>query len=209
MNLATKFEIIGDGPASNLVDSPPERSCLHIQVGIMATTNGHAAVSIPEVAAVPRKSIDLANRLAVHSGLKPSESMAKFEEAATGMRITFKVRMALSRSPSAGSLDWTELLEALHQSHLYVKRCAARGLLVCGTRPGHAADFSWVANTRSDCSRLRRCGLGLVAKTPGACSSGPVVLGGVEHGERREGVVVEGCERVLPTRRDDGTGACA
>ena len=130
MNLATEFEIIGDGPASNLVDSPPERSCQHIQVGIMAATNGHAAVSIPEVAAVPRKSIDLANRLAVHSGLKPSESMAKFEEAATGMRITFKVRMALSRSPSAGSLDCrTELLDVLHQSHLYVKRCAARCLL--------------------------------------------------------------------------------
>jgi hypothetical protein len=121
MNLATKLEVIGDGPTSNLVvDASPKRSCLHIQqVGIMAATNGHAAVSIPEVAAVPRKSIDLANRLAVHSGLKPSESMSKFEEAATGMRITFKVRMALSRSPSAGSLGCrTELLEAaLHQSH--------------------------------------------------------------------------------------------
>lgn len=51
-------------------------------------------VPLTDVATQPRKSIDLANRLRVHGGLQPSESVSKFDAGleTQGMRITFKAR---------------------------------------------------------------------------------------------------------------------
>ena len=85
----------------------------------MAANMQSSDVALTDVATQPRKSIDLANRLRVHGGVPPSASVAHFEAETTGMRITFKVRLACLGSRT---VEWSR------------RRLEEYGLAVLGAR---------------------------------------------------------------------------